>query len=298
MQQLAVDLSWLDVDITRDQLSVVVSDPDLKQVVLSRAKNAMKAALEHATEMDRHARLNRQDAQLYRDQYETLRSEGLLAAVRLHEDLADGWDRGAIRVLEPAWAIAAELGLRPRPEVDAVARELARRDPADYAYTVGLTETVRTAITNDHWTWRLSEEGAEKQVTVVRKALSWPSSENLEQPMLIAADPAAAEAWFEGSVSIEGTLSSATLAIVASRRYEVYLNGRFAAETVDGRGVDGTPEEWNISDLVQQGHNRIRVRLVGDGAENTLALRLTWRTVGDIHDTMKAVFPTGRTSSK
>jgi len=298
LQQLAVDLSWLDIDLWRDQLAVVATEPDLKRAALERARTAMKAALEHATEMDRHARLNRQEAQQYRERYETMRSEGLLAAVRLHEDLADGWERGAQRVLEPAWAIAAELGLRPRPEVDAVARELARRDPAEYAYAVGLKETERSGSTDGHWTWRRSEEGDAQPVTVLRKSLSWSAAGGVKQPELIAADPTVREAWFEGTVSIQGTLSSAKLAAVASRRYEVYLNGRFAAETVDGGGVDGKPEEWNVTDLVVQGQNRIRVRLSGEGAENALALRLTWNTVGEVRDDLKAVFPDERTSSR
>jgi tetratricopeptide (TPR) repeat protein len=288
-QDLAIRLAVLDVEIVREQLEVVSGEPNLSETSLDRARRVMEVALEHAAEMERHARRSRKAAERNSEQYEQERHVVLREAVQQHEDLAATWERGAMMVLEPAWAIAAQLGLRPQPQTDRIARELARRDPAGYAYVLGLKEVGREVVTGEGWTWGVTEQEAEERPVDVSHSLNWDG--DLQSPALVSGDPLARTVWFRGSFRIDGTISGADLQIVASRHYEVYLNGRFAAEALQQPDVDRGPEIWQVADLLRQGENILLVRLSGEGKGSELGLRVLLKTVEKIDNTMHAVFP-------
>jgi len=290
-QQLVNDLFWLETDLARDRLEATISSSAVRKEQLDYAKSVMREALENAARLDKLKENAQEAAERYGLAYEASGQERLLDAVRLQEDLMHGWERGAARLLEPAWAIAAELGLRPSPEIDRIARELAKRAPGDYAYAVGLKEKSNSFVTDKNWVWRPYDGATTSPVVVIRESAGWKANGSKGQPKVVGADSGPGDVWIEGVVTVEGTISSASLSISAQRHYEVYLNGRFAAETIESPGLNGEPETWDVRDLVGTGTNDIRVRISGAGSGNAVAVRLDWKTVGEVTDNLKAVFP-------
>lgn len=290
-QDLAVRYAKLDIDIVREQLERVAQYPEYTDDAMQRAKLGMEAALEHTHEMDRHAQRSREAASTFADLYESEHHSLLREAVQLHEDLAQRWSEGAFSLLEPAWAIAAESGFRPQPETDEIARELARRDPSEYAYVLGLKERSHNAVSDGSWTWGATAETSPERETAVGETLAgWSGTADARTPHVIEAEKNQRTVWFRGTVNAPGTLSSGELQIIASRPYEAYLNGRFAAETLEPRGFGEQPESWDVGDLLREGENVILVRLSGGGVDSQVAIRLNWKTVGVIDDSMKAHF--------